>query len=152
VAEQGRPGPHLTRAGGFSGGFLGHIRLVKGHICPENRPGVPVPPATASGGSLATSTPTSAYWVVWRRSGSGSSADRCAVAVARAAGVPLGIAAGRWAWTLFADGLGVVAVPRVPGVAVGMVVVVALAVANLVAAAPADVAARTRPARVLRSE
>jgi hypothetical protein len=74
------------------------------------------------------------------------------VAVALAVGVPLGIGAGRWAWTLFADGLGVVAVPRVPAVAVGVVVVVALAAANLVAAVPAHVAARTRPARVLRSE
>jgi len=74
------------------------------------------------------------------------------VAVALAVGVPLGIAAGRWAWTLFADGLGVVAVPRVPGIALGVVVVVALAAANLVAAAPAHIAARTRPARVLRSE
>jgi ABC-type antimicrobial peptide transport system permease subunit len=74
------------------------------------------------------------------------------VAVALAVGVPLGIAAGRWAWTLFADGLGVVAVPRVPGIALGVVVVVALAAANLVAAAPAYIAARTRPARVLRSE
>lgn len=74
------------------------------------------------------------------------------VAVALAVGVPLGIAAGRWAWTLFADGLGVVVVPRVPGVAVGAVVVLALVVANLVAAAPAHLAARTRPALVLRSE
>jgi hypothetical protein len=73
-------------------------------------------------------------------------------AVALVVGVPLGIAAGRWAWTLFADGLGVVVVPRVPGVAVGVVVVAALVVANLVAAAPAHVAAHTRPARVLRSE
>jgi hypothetical protein len=74
------------------------------------------------------------------------------VVVALVVGVPLGVAAGRWAWTLFADGLGVVAVPRVPGLVIAAVAVGALAVANLVAAVPAHVAARTRPALVLRSE
>ena len=74
------------------------------------------------------------------------------VAVALVIGVPLGIVAGRWAWTTFADGLGVVAVPRVPAAAVAAVVVLALVAANLVAALPAQIAARTRPAPVLRSE
>jgi hypothetical protein len=74
------------------------------------------------------------------------------VLVALLIGVPLGIIAGRWAWILFADGLGVVAVPRVPLMALAVLVPCAVLVANLVAAAPAAAAARTRPAIVLRSE
>jgi ABC-type lipoprotein release transport system permease subunit len=74
------------------------------------------------------------------------------VALALLIGVPLGIAVGRWSWTLFANGLGVVAVPRVPAVAIALTVAAALVVANLIAAAPAQLAARTRPALVLRSE
>ena len=35
--------------------------------------------------------------------------------VAVAVGVPLGIAAGRWAWTSFANSIGVVPTPVVPG-------------------------------------
>jgi ABC-type lipoprotein release transport system permease subunit len=74
------------------------------------------------------------------------------VLVALLIGVPLGVVAGRWAWVLFADGLGVVAVPRVPVVALVVLVPCAVLIANLVAAAPAAAAARTRPALVLRSE
>jgi len=74
------------------------------------------------------------------------------VTVALLVGVPVGIAVGRWVWTLFADELGVVAVPRVPLLAVALLIPCALVVANLVAAAPAAAAARTRPATVLRSE
>jgi hypothetical protein len=74
------------------------------------------------------------------------------VSVALLVGVPLGIAAGRWAWTLFADGLGVVVVTRVPLVVIALLVPCAVLVANLVAMAPAAAAARTRPAAVLRSE
>jgi ABC-type lipoprotein release transport system permease subunit len=74
------------------------------------------------------------------------------VAVALLAGVPLGIATGRWAWMLFADSLGVVAAPRVPATAIAVTVAVAFLVANLIAAAPAQFAARTKPALVLRSE
>jgi ABC-type lipoprotein release transport system permease subunit len=73
-------------------------------------------------------------------------------AVALLVGIPLGIAAGRWAWALFADGLGVVAAPRVPALALALTAVVALATANLVAAAPAHFAARTNPAQALRTE
>jgi ABC-type lipoprotein release transport system permease subunit len=74
------------------------------------------------------------------------------VAVALAVGVPLGIATGRWAWALFADGLGVVVVTRVPVVALALVLVVAVVAANVIAALPAQLAARTRPAIVLRTE
>ena len=68
------------------------------------------------------------------------------------AGLPLGIALGRWLWTLFADE--VFAVPR-PTVPVGSVVLVAvgtLALVNVVAALPGLSAARTRIALVLRAE
>jgi hypothetical protein len=74
------------------------------------------------------------------------------VAVVGLLGLPLGIAAGRAAWGLFADDLGFVAVPAV--VAWGLVVLAAgtIAVANLLAAGPAIAAARTRPASLLRAE
>ena len=74
------------------------------------------------------------------------------VVVALLVGVPLGVATGRWAWMLFADGLGVVAVPRVPAIAIAVTVAVAILAANVIAAGPAQFAARTKPALVLRSE
>jgi hypothetical protein len=74
------------------------------------------------------------------------------VLVALLVAVPIGIATGRWVWTLFADELGVVPQPRSPVIAVVLIVPLAVLVANLVAALPAWVAARTRPALVLRSE
>ena len=74
------------------------------------------------------------------------------VAVALLVGVPLGIATGRWAWMLFAENLGVIAAPRVPAIAIAVTVAVAFLVANLIAVAPAQFAARSKPALVLRSE
>jgi hypothetical protein len=67
-------------------------------------------------------------------------------------GLPLGIAAGRLGWQLFAGYIGFVAVPVV--VAWGLVALAAgtIAVANLLAAGPAVAAARTRPAALLRAE
>jgi FtsX-like permease family len=72
--------------------------------------------------------------------------------VAAAVGVPLGIAAGRWAWASFAASLGVVPVTVVPGLALLAGFVGLLAAGNLVTAIPASVAARTRPAALLRAE
>jgi ABC-type lipoprotein release transport system permease subunit len=74
------------------------------------------------------------------------------IAVALVVGVPVGLAVGRWIWTLFADNLGVVPEPINPWLAIAILVPVAVLVANLVAAIPAAVAARTKPAIVLRSE
>jgi hypothetical protein len=74
------------------------------------------------------------------------------VAVALLVGLPLGVAAGRWAWLLVSRGLGSPAGPTTPILAVLAVVPVTLLVANLVAAMPARAAAATRPAVVLRSE
>ena len=72
--------------------------------------------------------------------------------VGLAAGVPLGVAAGRWAWRQFAGQLGIVPEPVVPALAVLTVVPATLVVANLLAALPGRAAATTRPAIVLRSE
>jgi FtsX-like permease family len=67
-------------------------------------------------------------------------------------GVPLGIAAGRWAWTSFAASLGVVPVTVVPGLVLLTGFIVLLAAGNLLAAIPGSVAARTRPATMLQPE
>lgn len=71
--------------------------------------------------------------------------------VAGAIGIPLGIVAGRLGWAVLADVLGVDRDGRVPlrllAVPAGLVVV-----ANLLAVVPGVVAARTRPAPMLRAE
>jgi FtsX-like permease family len=72
--------------------------------------------------------------------------------LAALAGLPIGIAAGRWAWRLVADQLGVVSGPVVPPAPVLVVAAGALLAANLAAAGPGWMAARVRPATVLRSE
>jgi hypothetical protein len=74
------------------------------------------------------------------------------VALALVVGLPLGIAAGRWAWTLFAGQLGVEAEPVVGLWAVLLAVPATALVANLVAAIPGRSAAQTQPALTLRSE
>jgi hypothetical protein len=67
------------------------------------------------------------------------------------AGVPLGIAVGRWVWVLVAHGIGVGTDPLVPVVIVALVPAVLIA-ANLVAVPLGVRAARTPPAVVLRTE
>ena len=67
-------------------------------------------------------------------------------------GLPLGLAAGRWAWELFVDPLGLDAPPVLPLALVGIVAAATVLLANLVAAVPARSAARTSPAIVLRAE
>jgi hypothetical protein len=66
-------------------------------------------------------------------------------------GLPLGLAAGRWAWTLFA---GQVAIEPVPVISVLVLLAIpaVLAATNALAAFPARAAARTQPAVVLRAE
>jgi ABC-type lipoprotein release transport system permease subunit len=73
-------------------------------------------------------------------------------AVACLFGLPLGVAAGRWAWVLVNRGLGSAAGPVTPTLAVLALVPVTILLANLLAALPARAAAATRPAQVLRSE
>ncbi len=66
-------------------------------------------------------------------------------------GLPLGAAAGRWAWTALAQAF---AIEPVPVISAGLLLAVpaVLVLANAVAAIPARTAARTRPGMVLRAE
>ncbi|MGA2530431.1 MAG: FtsX-like permease family protein [Acidimicrobiales bacterium] len=72
-------------------------------------------------------------------------------AIAAVVGVPVGIAVGRQLWILFARNINAVPHPTVPA-SLLLVAAGALILANLVAAAPARMAARTPAALVLRSE
>ena len=74
------------------------------------------------------------------------------IAIGLIVGVPLGIAAGRWLWLLFAGELSAVPDPVVPATSIALAALAALILANLVAALPGQAAARTRAALVLRSE
>lgn len=67
-------------------------------------------------------------------------------------GVPIGIAVGQLSWRLFADQLDVVNTPTVPALALVGLVVVALALANLIAAVPALKARHVDTAGLLRPE
>jgi ABC-type lipoprotein release transport system permease subunit len=75
-----------------------------------------------------------------------------AAAIGVIAGIPAGIALGRWLWVLFARQI--YAVPRatVPALLVIYVGLGALVLANLVAALPGRYAARTPTALLLRAE
>jgi putative ABC transport system permease protein len=72
--------------------------------------------------------------------------------IAGVIGLPLGIIAGRWAWTVFAQQLGVPPSPVVPVGLILLAIPVGLLVANLIAWLPGRIAARTPAAVVLRSE
>jgi len=72
-------------------------------------------------------------------------------AIALLAGLPLGVAAGRFAWRLAADELGVIPEVAVPWTAL-LAVPLTIALANLVAWPSGQLAARTPPAPVLRTE
>ena len=69
-----------------------------------------------------------------------------------AVGVPLGIAAGKAAWRLFAANFGVVPVAVVQAVPLILLAAAALAATTLLAILPALLAARSRPADLLRAE
>jgi FtsX-like permease family len=71
---------------------------------------------------------------------------------ALAVGLPLGVAAGRWAWDLAAAQLQSAAPPAVPALAIALIVPAALLAGNALAALPARTAARTAPAISLRQE
>ena len=73
-------------------------------------------------------------------------------AVGIVVGVPLGIAAGRVAWRWLADDFPIVYVPPFALLAVLIVASVAIVLANALAAGPAHVAGRIRPAEALRVE
>jgi len=75
-----------------------------------------------------------------------------AAVIGVAIGVPVGIALGRWLWDLFARAIFAVPDPTVPVLQVVLVAVGAVVLANLVAAVPGRMAARTRTALLLRTE
>ncbi len=68
------------------------------------------------------------------------------------AGLPVGVAAGRWAWQLFGAGLGIPADDIVPVPLVLLMVPAVLLIANAVAWWPGRSAARVSPAQALRTE
>ena len=67
-------------------------------------------------------------------------------------GIPFGIVAGRWLWTLFARQIYAVPYPTVSVLSIVLVAVGTVELANVVAAIPACTAARTPITLVLRSE
>jgi hypothetical protein len=69
-----------------------------------------------------------------------------------AVGAPAGIATGKVLWRVFATNFGVVPVAVVEPVLIAALAVGVLAGANLLAAIPALLAARSQPARLLRAE
>jgi hypothetical protein len=69
-----------------------------------------------------------------------------------AVGVPCGVAAGRWAWTSFANSIGVVPAPVVPGWPLLAGALLVLLAGNLLASMPALLASRIAPAVTLRTE
>jgi predicted lysophospholipase L1 biosynthesis ABC-type transport system permease subunit len=74
------------------------------------------------------------------------------LAVAIAVGVPLGIAAGRWAWQSFAGSLGVAPDTVVPVLLLAAGCAALIVAGNLLASVPAAIAARTPAAGTLRTE
>jgi len=72
--------------------------------------------------------------------------------IALIVGIPLGIVAGRWSWTTFANQLGYVPESAVRVAPIIITIPAVLLLGNLIAAFPARAAARTKPATVLRTE
>jgi predicted lysophospholipase L1 biosynthesis ABC-type transport system permease subunit len=73
-------------------------------------------------------------------------------AIALVIGLPLGVAVGRWGWTLYADANGALPVPVVDLPPLLVAIPVTLLLANLIALIPGRLAASTRPAAVFRWE
>jgi len=66
------------------------------------------------------------------------------VAIGTIVGVPLGIVIGRLLWDLFAHQINAVPVPTVPSLPIALIVVVAVVLANIVAAIPGRMARERR--------
>jgi MacB-like periplasmic core domain/FtsX-like permease family len=75
-----------------------------------------------------------------------------AVGIGTIVGVPLGIVTGNEIWDLFAREINAVPQPTVPLLSVVLIVVGGLVMANIVAAIPGRIAARTPTALLLRAE
>jgi putative ABC transport system permease protein len=69
-----------------------------------------------------------------------------------AVGLPLGIAAGRWAWHLAATQLQSAAPPVIPALAIALIIPAALVAGNALAVIPGRAAAHAAPAISLRQE
>jgi len=67
-------------------------------------------------------------------------------------GIPLGILAGRGAWALFANELGIASSSILPGIGILLCIPAVLFIAMIVATGPAWFASRLQPARVLQAE
>ena len=67
-------------------------------------------------------------------------------------GLPIGIAAGHWAWAAFAASLGVVPVTVVPLLGLVLGLIALLAAGTALTAVPAAIAARVPTALALRNE
>ena len=74
------------------------------------------------------------------------------MSAALAIGLPIGVVVGRAVWSAFARGLGVPPEPATPSLQLLFTIPAAILLANLIAAAPAVIAARMRPAPALRTE
>jgi ABC-type lipoprotein release transport system permease subunit len=74
------------------------------------------------------------------------------VCIALVIGLPVGVALGRWGWTLFADAIGVLPVPVVDLPPLLLAIPVTLLLTNLIALIPGRLAAGTRPATIFRAE
>jgi ABC-type antimicrobial peptide transport system permease subunit len=74
------------------------------------------------------------------------------VLVGMAIGMPIGIAAGKVLWRVFATNFGVVPVPVVQPLRLAMLAAGVLAAANVLAAVPALMAVRSQPGESLRVE
>jgi FtsX-like permease family len=72
--------------------------------------------------------------------------------VALVVGLPVGVAVGRWAWTMVASGLGTSSPTVVPLGALALLIPCVLVVVNLLAGWPAWSAARIAPAQAMRTE
>jgi FtsX-like permease family len=68
------------------------------------------------------------------------------------AGLPLGVAAGRWTWALFARDLGIPSAAITPLPLVLLMAPAVILIANIMAFWPGRTAARLKPAEVLRTE
>jgi ABC-type lipoprotein release transport system permease subunit len=75
-----------------------------------------------------------------------------AVGLGTVVGVPLGIIIGRFLWDLFAREINAVPAPTVPALSVMLIIIGGLVLANVVAAIPGRIAARTPTSLMLRAE
>ena len=75
-----------------------------------------------------------------------------AIVIGMIIGVPIGIVVGRSLWILFAHEINAVPAPIIPGTLIAVLVVGSLILANIVAAVPGRIAARTPTSLLLRAE